>query len=173
MRLWSLHPKYLDARGLVALWRETLLAQEVLRGSTKGYRHHPQLERFRAHSAPLTAMSLYLESIYAEALTRGYAFDRRKFRSTRRQIAIRVTKGQLRHEWVHLQRKLRQRSPATFKKWVSQGVSTPHAHPLFRICAGPVEPWERSSRLSRRPGPGDASERMRAKVRGAGRRAAL
>ncbi|HEU5178767.1 MAG TPA: pyrimidine dimer DNA glycosylase/endonuclease V, partial [Burkholderiales bacterium] len=32
MRLWSLHPKYLDARGLVALWREALLAQAVLRG---------------------------------------------------------------------------------------------------------------------------------------------
>jgi len=25
MRLWTLHPKYLDARGLVALWREGLL----------------------------------------------------------------------------------------------------------------------------------------------------
>ena len=46
MRLWSLHPKYLDARGLVALWREALLAQAVLRGETRGYRHHPQLARF-------------------------------------------------------------------------------------------------------------------------------
>ena len=27
MRLWTLHPKYLDAAGLVALWREALLAQ--------------------------------------------------------------------------------------------------------------------------------------------------
>lgn len=48
MRLWSVHPKYLDVRGLVALWREGLLAQAVLRGRTKGYLHHPQLERFRA-----------------------------------------------------------------------------------------------------------------------------
>jgi carboxyl-terminal processing protease len=29
MRLWSLHPKYLDAQGLVALWREALLAKAV------------------------------------------------------------------------------------------------------------------------------------------------
>jgi hypothetical protein len=36
MRLWTLHPKYLDARGLVALWREALLAQKVLRGATRG-----------------------------------------------------------------------------------------------------------------------------------------
>jgi hypothetical protein len=38
---------YLDGRGLVALWREALLAQAVLRGRTRGYRH-PQLARFRS-----------------------------------------------------------------------------------------------------------------------------
>ena len=37
MRLWSLHPRCLDAKGLVALWREGLLAQEVLRGKTRDY----------------------------------------------------------------------------------------------------------------------------------------
>jgi hypothetical protein len=45
MRLWSVHPKYLDARGLVALWREGLLAQAVLRGRTSGYVRHPQLRK--------------------------------------------------------------------------------------------------------------------------------
>lgn len=48
MRLWSLHSRYLDSRGLVALWRESLRAQKVLMGDTIGYRHHPQLDRFRA-----------------------------------------------------------------------------------------------------------------------------
>ena len=43
MRLWSIHPRYLDSMGLVALWREALLAQAVLRGETKGYKFHPQL----------------------------------------------------------------------------------------------------------------------------------
>ncbi|MFZ2406304.1 MAG: pyrimidine dimer DNA glycosylase/endonuclease V [Methylobacter sp.] len=33
--------------GLLALWREALLAQKVLRGESRGYRHHPQLARFR------------------------------------------------------------------------------------------------------------------------------
>lgn len=141
MRLWSLHPKYLDTRGLVALWREALLAQEVLRGNTVGYRHHPQLERFRAHSAPLRAVSLYLESVYAEALTRGYSFDRRKFRSSRSKVVIPVSRGQLRYEWSHLSKKLRQRSPATLKRWAH--TSMPDVHPLFRIREGPVEAWER------------------------------
>lgn len=35
MRLWTLHPKYLDTKGLVALWREALLAQKVLQGKQK------------------------------------------------------------------------------------------------------------------------------------------
>jgi len=38
MRLWTIHPKYLDAKGLVALWRETLLAKHVLEGKTPGYK---------------------------------------------------------------------------------------------------------------------------------------
>ena len=41
MKLWSIHPKYLDAKGLVALWREALLAQKVLDGKTEGYKNHP------------------------------------------------------------------------------------------------------------------------------------
>lgn len=43
MRLWTLHPKYLDPKGLVALWRETLLAQRVLAGRTRGYRFDESL----------------------------------------------------------------------------------------------------------------------------------
>ena len=60
MRLWTLHPRYLDAAGLVALWREGLLARAVLRGKTRGYRHHPQLERFRCHASPRSAINRYL-----------------------------------------------------------------------------------------------------------------
>ena len=76
MRLWSLHPRYLDPQGLVALWREALLAQAVLGGKTRGYQHHPQLERFRALVAPRSAVSAYLKAVHAEAVIRGYSFDR-------------------------------------------------------------------------------------------------
>ena len=53
MRLWSLDPAHLDRQGLVACWREALLAQAVLAGRTRGYRHHPQLERFRVVPGPV------------------------------------------------------------------------------------------------------------------------
>src|SRR5262245_66557649 len=106
MRLWSLHPRYLDAQGLVALWREALLARAVLRGKTRGYRHHPQLARFRAHVSPRLAISAYLAAIHAEAEARGYEFDRRKVGVVRSVPVIPVTRGQLDHEWAHLRKKL-------------------------------------------------------------------
>ena len=141
MRLWTLHPKYLDPQGLVALWREGLLAQAVLRGETKGYRHHPQLLRFQGHASSRTAIASYLSVVVDEADTRGYTFDRRKVRAPRRAIRLVATRGQLDYEWRHLMRKLKRRSPALHRQW--KGESLPAPHPLFRIVAGDVESWER------------------------------
>src|SRR5580700_10648227 len=102
MRLWTLHPRYLDARGLVALWREGLLARAVLRGKTRGYRHHPQLQRFRAHRTPRAAINTYLRVVAKEAERRGYAFDRKKLGPGRGGIILDATQGQMSHEWKHL-----------------------------------------------------------------------
>jgi hypothetical protein len=143
MRLWSVHPRYLDAPGLVALWREALLARAVLRGRTKGYRHHPQLERFRAHPAPRSAICTYLGAIHAEALRRGYGFDRSKAGPQRTVVPIPVTRGQLAYEWDCLLRKLARRSPDQYRRL--RGVRRPACHPLMRCCAGGIEPWERPS----------------------------
>ena len=76
MRIWSLHPSLLDRRALVACWRETRLAQKVLRGLTRGYTNHPQLIRFRAHPQPLEAVAAYLSGLADEADARGYSFNR-------------------------------------------------------------------------------------------------
>ena len=141
MRLWSLHPRYLDPQGLVALWREALLAKAVLRGATKGYRHHPQLERFQSHASPRRAISAYLSAVHAEARSRGYAFDRTKVGAVRSAAVIAVTRGQLEYEWEHLLRKLAVRSPAHYRRWRS--LASPECHPLFRRRAGGIERWER------------------------------
>lgn len=143
MRLWSLHPRYLDPQGLVALWREALLAQAVLRGETRGYRAHPQLQRFTEQSAPLDAIGTYLAAIHAEATDRGYAFDRRKFAATVAEsvAAIPVTTGQIEYEWRHLMAKLAVRNPDLRTAWNT--VASPECHPLFRLVPGDVAPWER------------------------------
>ncbi len=142
MRLWTLHPKYLDPQGLVALWREALLARAVLRGETKGYRHHPQLRRFQSHAAPRSAINAYLNSVFCEAESRGYSFDRGKIGPVRGNVRIEGTTGQMSYEWQHLLRKLRERSPAYYRRWC--GVAFPESHPLFNIAHGPVEVWERT-----------------------------
>lgn len=141
MRLWSVHPRYLDPQGLVALWREALLARAVLRGATKAYRHHPQIERFRSHASPRYAISAYLSAVHIEASSRGYAFDRTKVGPVRSIEAIAVARGQLEYEWEHLLKKLSVRSPAHYRQWRS--LKFPACHPLFRCRAGGIESWER------------------------------
>lgn len=140
MRLWTLHPRYLDPQGLAALWREALLARAVLRGETAGYRHHPQLLRFQLHVAPKSAINAYLGSVLVEAESRGYSFNRRKVGPVRANVQIESTAGQLRYEWQHLMRKLSARSPSLHRRLRS--VASPESHPLFSITRGEVEPWE-------------------------------
>jgi len=141
MRLWSLHPQYLDPQGLVALWREALLARAVLCGNTRGYRNHPQLERFASQSAPRSAISSYLAGVHAEATTRGYSFDRTKVGPGRIPGPLLVTAGQVEYEWHHLLHKLAVRNPGLHERW--RTVRTPECHPLFKVRPGPIEPWER------------------------------
>jgi hypothetical protein len=141
MRLWSLHPSYLDSKGLVAVWREALLARKVLQGKTRGYRHHPQLIRFQAQKNPKRMIEAYLWDIYEEADRRGYQFDAHKLSKIRCTSKIQVTTGQLLYELNHLKRKLKQRDLKHYRKMAK--VKTPLAHPLFRIVPGGVAEWER------------------------------
>ncbi len=141
MRLWSLHPKHLDAAGLVALWREGLLAKAVLTGKTKGYKHHPQLDRFKGTRRPAASLNAYLAEVHAESVRRGYRFDKRKLAGAKARGTLVVTRGQLEFEWEHLLRKLRRRSPAAFQ--AAKKAGRPSCHPLFTIRAGPIADWER------------------------------
>jgi hypothetical protein len=141
MRLWTLHPRHLDPVGLVALWREALLAQAVLLGRTKGYRHHPQLKRFQALPDPAAAIASYLAVVQSEASARGYNFDASKIAKKRWNRRIPETRGQLDFEWEHLRKKLVKRNPDWHK--VKHRVEAPSPHPLFRVVAGGVREWEK------------------------------
>lgn len=141
MRLWTFHPRYLDSKGLVAVWREALLAQKVLLGQTKGYRNHPQLVRFRAQADPLAAIATFLEAVAIEAQNRGYRLDVSKIGAGRFNGQIEETEGQVRHEWHHLLGKIQQRAPDLYAQW--KDVDLPRPHPLFTIVPGDVREWER------------------------------
>ncbi|GAA1661959.1 pyrimidine dimer DNA glycosylase /DNA-(apurinic or apyrimidinic site) lyase [Citricoccus zhacaiensis] len=167
MRLWSLHPRYLDRQGLTGGWREALLAQAVLAGRTKGYRSHPQLVRFRAHPDPAAAIGAFLQVTAEEATERGYNFDVTRIDRPghpasglahdagrdlpvdgtfsgvpRLPVAqIPVTEGQVAYEWKHLLAKIGQRTPERLEGLV--GISVPQVHPSFEVVPGDIESWER------------------------------
>ena len=125
---------------MVALWREALLAQKVLRGQTKGYRHHPQLKRFQATSAPISAIATYLVAVHDEASERTFRFNAGKIARSRFKERISVTDGQLGFEMEHLMRKLWKRDRNRYKKL--QGVRIIEAHPIFKVVKGDVSEWE-------------------------------
>jgi len=141
MRLWSLHPKYLDVKGLVALWREALLAKKVLEGNTRGYKNHPQLERFKKSDNPLDCINQYLLIVFQEAETRGYHFNRDKIDLNFKPAKIKVTNGQLKYETTHLLNKLKTRDILKYKELIKTGVC--EAHPLFVVVEGEIENWEK------------------------------
>ena len=172
MRIWSLHPCLLDRRALVACWRETLLAQKVLRGLTRGYTNHPQLIRFRAHPQPLEAVAAYLSGLADEADTRGYSFNRALIGAGEDGVGknsadkadkndadkaenpyallarIPVPLGQLEYELAFLQHKVAGRDPEwehrLSERLAARGELAACAHPLFEVVPGAIEPWEKT-----------------------------
>lgn len=140
MRLWSIHPSYLDAKGLVALWREGLLAQNVLLGKTKGYKNHPQLIRFKAAENPAGAIASYLEAVADEADRRGYHFDRNKIINEELGGSITVTTDQLDYEFKHLLEKLRKRDSVRYEQLFK--TTEIELHPIFNKVTGDREDWE-------------------------------
>ncbi|MBD3355371.1 hypothetical protein GF361_05290 [Candidatus Woesearchaeota archaeon] len=139
MRLWSIHPKYLDVKGLTGLWREALLAKKVLQGKTRSYKNHPQLDRFK--QLPLRYINTYLYFIYKESCERGYCFDKRKVMKPFTKKKIGVTKGQIEFEFKHLKKKLKIRDKEKYKELLK--VKRIHANPLFKIKKGKKEGWEK------------------------------
>lgn len=142
MRIWSLHPEYLDRQGLVACWRESLLAQKVLAGKTAGYTRHPQLTRFRVLDDPLAGIGSYLQGLADEAGRRGYRFDVTRIVRSDRALTLTVTRGQLDVEASHLLAKLKERSPERVAGFPKPADLLPH--PLFTVIPGPVADWERA-----------------------------
>ena len=140
MRIWSIHPKYLDSKGLVALWREALLAKHVLEGKTKGYCNHPQLHRFKTSGSPLDAINQYLSAVYEEALIRQYNFDRAKFNHSAIALVMTVTEDQIDYEFKHLLLKLKIRDKNIYNKIRRSMAIDPH--PIFAVAKGPIESWE-------------------------------
>lgn len=142
MRLWSLSPKYLDCQGLLAVWREGLLAKKVLKGDTKGYKKHPQLNRFRKSGDALTYIDAYLFGVYQEAERRGYRFSREKIENLKiLNKKIKVSSGQVDYEFSHLLKKLKARDIKRYRE--VRGIKKAEVNNLFKVVEGDIEDWEK------------------------------
>jgi len=141
MRIWSIHPRYLDRKGLVALWREALLAKKVLENKTKGYKNHPQLIRFKESTRTADCINQYLWEVYQEAKKRNYSFNKDKISDNFKQVTLGVTTGQLQFEIKHLKEKLKSRDAEKLKELTA--LKNLESHPLFKIIEGEIESWEK------------------------------
>ena len=143
MRIWSIHPNYLDWMGLGAQWREGLLAQKVLHGKTKGWRNHPQLDRFNYHSKPIEAVGFYLKELHVESLKRGYKYNYSKIIFPEAVVdLIDLSFGQLQYEFELLQGRLEVRSPEKYEE--NREIKELQSHTLFNVVPGLPEKWEKS-----------------------------
>lgn len=143
MRLWTLHPKHLDTKGLLAVWREGLLAQKVLENKTTGYKNHSQLIRFKNTNDPCKAIGFYLYNIFEEANFRGYNFDREKINNFNFDDKILVTTGQISFEFEHLLNKLKLRNIDFYTKLKNN--ENIYIHPIFDVVNGQIENWEKTN----------------------------
>lgn len=141
MRLWSLDFKYLDVNGLVACWRESLLAKNVLEGNTSGYKNHPQLNRFKNTNDPITSINTYLFYLYEEAMNRNYKFNKSKIGKYDLNIKINVTDKQLAFEFKHLQTKLKKRNKNQYQKNLE--IKKVEPNKIFVKVRGNIEDWEK------------------------------
>lgn len=112
----------------------------MLEGKTEGYKHHPQLQRFKHSAAPLDCINHYLSDVFNESLRRGYHFDRDKINWAFKPQQLSVSIDQLEYEWRHLLRKLETRDPDKCKLLGTE--SKKEAHPLFYCVEEEVEAWE-------------------------------
>lgn len=143
MRLWTIHPKYLDQKGLVAAWREGLLAKKVLEGKTKGYKNHPQLKRFLECDWSIIAINQYLSEIYNEAEKRGYKFNKDKIEIVCNEIdsKIRVTRKQIQYEYELLKIKIMKRDEKKYQ--TIKNIEEVEISDIFEVEEGEVEIWEK------------------------------
>ena len=133
MNLWSFHPKYLDEKGLRAVWQDALFAQNVLSGRIKDHRkYYPQLMKFNNYFEPLAAIGAYLGFIYDDGVERGIIFQEHKImHRSKRENIFQVDRERLEDEFEQYKRKMQTVSMLQTAKL--RQVSKVEPHPIFEV----------------------------------------
>ena len=141
MKLWTFHPRYLDTCGLTGLWREAIMAQNILiklmQGKLVGYTNHPELNKIRNIGESIFwegAIRVYLDEIYKESVLRKHSFNQYKIRASRGfllNVEIWLSEEQLRQEEETIKERMAVRSPGRYQE-VKDLQFEPH--PLFILA---------------------------------------
>lgn len=161
MRLWTIHPSFLDQKGLCGLWRETLVGLKALeKGPGAPWYNHPQLARFKVYPNGLAMLAEYAEHVLDEGHKRGYNFNTAllepylELYEMNFDGCIMVTKGQFDYEVEHFIRKLASRDEMRYQLYMEKmgprslyqpKIEVFVPNPVFRIVDGPIEVWEKVS----------------------------
>ena len=144
MRIWSLHPQYLDQKGLGGQWEEGIIAQNTLFFQEGKYLNYPVLHRVKAHQEPVAWIGMYLNEILKEAnVNRGYNYNDQLIKQLKPTLPMPVTRGQLYYEWTLLQGRLQKRDPVKMSLNDGVDINNIKANPMFYVIDGDIEDWER------------------------------
>jgi len=150
IRLWSLHPKYFDFQTLSDLWRDCVRATRLIKDGKAG--KYPQLERILKSCRPMQAMTEYMHAVADVAEHKGWEkrwlFDRRVIERPRSRVPlISVTAGQMEFETWHYGELLVKRDGGGQKYVDFWSIREPAPHPIFTVCPGAIEKWEKLSHV--------------------------
>ncbi|MGV0439032.1 pyrimidine dimer DNA glycosylase/endonuclease V [Corynebacterium mastitidis] len=128
LRISSLHPNLVDSKSLVVYWREALLVQNVLRGLTRAYRNHPQLDGVRSYPDPVGAVCFHLHGLVDDTDQRGCRLNLDLVRLTvnsPRDVRLSMRSGGVAYERDLLLDKVTRRDPRLAASW-SRGSHLRH-----------------------------------------------
>ena len=150
MRIWTLHPRFLDRQGLLGQWREALQAKNALLDPhhSSNVCHERQLRRFKAAKIQaLSCMGVYLHAVADEMILRGYKPNVSLIPYyVGTPSLIPVTQGQVNFEIAHLMAKLTERDPSRLLPLSKIRVlMSNQLNPIFKEVGGDIESWEKIS----------------------------
>lgn len=132
MRLWSIHPKYLDKHALIALWREGLLAQKALSGKGLVDEANVQLVRFKKSANPVRAIGSYLSFVASEGAKQGCKLNHERILQPNFEAKFMTTDvAQMELEVEQLKARMKTRNKDKFK--LLTDVHKFEANPVFTL----------------------------------------
>lgn len=155
MRLWTIHPKYLDGKRLTSQWKEGIQMMHIWKeigenpepAKRLGYVSHPQVRRLSnllVADSGLISLLLHqhLTAVHEESVQRSYSFNKKLIDDLapdcKNAPKVYVTMGQVAYEFALMATKN--------NEWSQKVAIDPYmlCNPIFQVVSGSIESWEKT-----------------------------